>query len=396
MTINSKDDKKIKTITNIEVKKPPILKSIHNERLRVFLIGSTSGYLGGFLLYNLIKLFSVENVYCLIEDSKTTSEAMEEIKDNLKHYNLYSSIFEDNFIKIIPVIGNLNKENFNLSVLQYNHLLYSTNMILNSKLYDDSVGKDQSENDEQSNHLTEMIKFSKSGAVKRIVYISNIYSIKDGIEGQLKMASKNEIPCQIIRITNYLLPTIELNNNCCSGGIVKRGINTNNGSTVFYNDFELLIELCKILNYYPSGCKKIKLLQSPINWVVNNIINLIFNDKCWCQTNNLNLNILNLIAEQTVSLKDYFKIMETEYNIKKLNINEWKIKLNQLPTMTSTVDGLVISDEIKSKFDNFDTLCLSINKSLPNCKNLLIEMNSYHGWKVHNNLIKLYLNNKFK
>jgi len=103
----------------------PLLKSIH-EIKSVFLTGAT-GYLGAFLLEELLRKYPKINVYTLVRTrQKDTQLAMQRIRNNLKTYDLFSPEMES---RIIPVVGDLTQPEFGLSKVDFAVLADEIDMI---------------------------------------------------------------------------------------------------------------------------------------------------------------------------------------------------------------------------------------------------------------------------
>jgi Putative dehydrogenase domain of multifunctional non-ribosomal peptide synthetases and related enzymes len=79
---------------------------------KVFVTGTT-GYLGVFLLEELLRRFPEIKVYCLTRTrQKDTQLAMQRIRNNLEAYHLYTPEMED---RIVPIVGDLTLPNLGLS-----------------------------------------------------------------------------------------------------------------------------------------------------------------------------------------------------------------------------------------------------------------------------------------
>ena len=85
----------------------------------VFLTGAT-GYLGAFLLEELLRTFPEVKVYCLIRTRQKDSQlAMQRIRNTLFNYDLYLPEYES---RIIPVVGDLALPEFGLSHIDFSVL----------------------------------------------------------------------------------------------------------------------------------------------------------------------------------------------------------------------------------------------------------------------------------
>jgi len=93
-------------------------KPIH-QAASVFLTGAT-GFLGAFLLEELLRKFPEIKVYCLIRTrQKDTQLAMQRIRKTLYRYDLFSPEIES---RIVPVVGDLTLSEFGLSKIDFSVL----------------------------------------------------------------------------------------------------------------------------------------------------------------------------------------------------------------------------------------------------------------------------------
>jgi len=97
-----------------------------NQASSVFLTGAT-GYLGAFLLEELLRKFPNIKVYCLIRTrQKDTQLAMQRIRNTLYNYDLYSPEIES---RIVPVVGDLTLPEFGLSKIDFSVLADEMDLI---------------------------------------------------------------------------------------------------------------------------------------------------------------------------------------------------------------------------------------------------------------------------
>ncbi|ETR74697.1 MAG: Amino acid adenylation domain containing protein [Candidatus Magnetoglobus multicellularis str. Araruama] len=94
------------------------IKPIYQAK-KVFVTGTT-GYLGVFLLEELLRKFPEIKVYCLTRTrQKDTQLAMQRIRSNLEAYHLYTPEMED---RIVPIVGDLTLPNLGLSKVDFSVL----------------------------------------------------------------------------------------------------------------------------------------------------------------------------------------------------------------------------------------------------------------------------------
>ncbi len=92
----------------------------------IFLTGST-GFLGAFLLQELLNK-TTANIFCLVR-GKDIINGKKRIKENLKNYSIWQNNFNS---RIIPVVGNLSKPLFGLSITEFQALATKIDVIYHS------------------------------------------------------------------------------------------------------------------------------------------------------------------------------------------------------------------------------------------------------------------------
>jgi len=154
------------SITPVLTKKP---LSVF-EAKSIFITGTT-GFLGAFLLNELLrKTKDWVSIYCLIRLKNGDAEdALNRIIDNLKYYQLYNHNMKK---RIIPVIGDLNKKFFGLSVKQFNEAANKIDFIFHcaslvNYVYSYAVIKPAA-----VSGTHEILRFACTAATKPIHYIS--------------------------------------------------------------------------------------------------------------------------------------------------------------------------------------------------------------------------------
>ncbi|GAM21371.1 hypothetical protein SAMD00019534_045460 [Acytostelium subglobosum LB1] len=95
----------------------------------VFLTGA-SGYLGSFLLYELLSQQGVDKVHCLVRGTSSMEEAKDRLINLLNKYKL--SLTEQQASRIIPVLGCLDQPLFGLSIDAFTQLANQVNLILHN------------------------------------------------------------------------------------------------------------------------------------------------------------------------------------------------------------------------------------------------------------------------
>jgi thioester reductase-like protein len=136
----------------------------------IFITGTT-GFLGAFLLDELLRTTNdFVNIYCLVRIKKGDSEdALNRIISNLKYYQLYNHNMKK---RIIPVVGDLTKRYFGLSIEQFIKFANKIDFIFHcaslvNYVYSYAVIKPAA-----VNGTHEILRFACTAATKPIHYIS--------------------------------------------------------------------------------------------------------------------------------------------------------------------------------------------------------------------------------
>ena len=135
------------------------------------LVTGTTGFLGAFLLDELLKSTKDHvKIYCLVRiKSGDQTDAIHRVVKNLKYYHLWNDNIKD---RIVPVVGDLTKKYFGLSIAQFNELAQEIDLIFHcaslvNYVYSYSVIKPAAVNGTQ-----EILRFACTSATKPIHYIS--------------------------------------------------------------------------------------------------------------------------------------------------------------------------------------------------------------------------------
>ncbi|KAM9958419.1 hypothetical protein ACTFIW_001284 [Dictyostelium discoideum] len=317
-----------------------------NEK-RILLTGST-GFLGAYLLWHLIQMENCKIVYCLLRNKKLFNNPLNDIIDNLKHHQLYDKqLNESHLSKIVAVVGDLSKIKFGLSDDDYSLLSNDTNLLLNC-----GADINLSSNYEESKQVNvvgtkEMIKLSLIGNIKPkpIIAISSFsvfYNQKlnqefDEAIVTPKLETINDLPAGYIQskvISEIILTEASSRFNIPSAIIRAPSIFSNPDTGIGHSAdiIQLMLQSCFKLGYYPSGKGvEFDLLCSPITWVADNTIKIIFNDNI---INNkepqqlsspLKPNIYSVYGK-VLDLFEILQVLKSDEggNSKEIEINQWK------------------------------------------------------------------------
>ncbi|EGC33471.1 hypothetical protein DICPUDRAFT_36677 [Dictyostelium purpureum] len=390
------------SIIKLSIENKSIPKQIiNNKNNNIFLTGAT-GFLGVYLLYELLMLPNCTKVYCLIRNKSKDNNPINEIYNNMKKHLLYDNLNTQQLSKINVIVGDLSKNQFGLNNKEFKLLSNDINLIINSGA-DINLSIDyESIKPVNVNGVKEIIKLSLSSS-KIIVPIVNFstYSVfmKQELKGDFKdnfdeqqfglvpLENLNILPGGYMQskvIGEYIL--------CCAAKLKSIPYIIIRSPSIFSNpttgighgdDFgQLLIQVCSIIGHYPD--LSIGHLASPITWCVENFLKVIFNENSWSTNNNSpisKLNVYNINSE----------VLNTETLVKnigeRIDYSHWKNLINQSEHKTCI------------KLRTFHSLNYS-RFNIPNCygiskrtKQLLISLGSYgNGGIINNEMINNHLN----
>ena len=120
------DDFYVDAILDYSIKPQNLPQQSTNQLQHIFLTGAT-GFLGVHLLHELLEKTSA-NIHCLVR-AENVSEARNKLKNKLSFYQLWN---EQDSQRIIPIIGNLEKNLLGLSEKEFQDLASQIDMIYHS------------------------------------------------------------------------------------------------------------------------------------------------------------------------------------------------------------------------------------------------------------------------
>ncbi|CAF0897192.1 unnamed protein product, partial [Didymodactylos carnosus] len=131
----------------------------------IFLTGCT-GFLGAYLLYELLTQTVKPKIYCLIRWSK-----LDKIIEVLKHYDLWNSTIDIN--RIIPIVGDLAQPQLGLTDVTWTRLSFEINTIYHCGAMVNFVKDYEAHRAANVNGTLEIIKLASTSRI-RINYISTM------------------------------------------------------------------------------------------------------------------------------------------------------------------------------------------------------------------------------
>ncbi|KAM9979442.1 hypothetical protein ACTFIY_008685 [Dictyostelium cf. discoideum] len=320
-----KFDESIKPITNeIQLR--------NNNSEKIILLTGTTGFLGGFLLFNMVRLDSCKLIYCLIRDKSKSSNPLHEIINNLKYHQLYQKLNQSQISKIIPIIGDLSMNKLGLSNDDYDTISKNVNLIINPGADINQKSSYQDCKLVNVNGLKEIIKLSLSSLNQRIPIVNfssfSVFfnqSLDKNFDESILPSIDNidNLPTEYMKskvVGEYILLEASKNYNIPSILIRPPSIFLNPETGIGHSsDFTLLIiQSCYELGYYPNQILNNFILINTITWLSNNITNIIMNDNCWTDSK---MNIYN-VHDKQIQSSLIIKSLEKHFNCKQTN-TDW-------------------------------------------------------------------------
>ncbi|KAN0023706.1 hypothetical protein ACTFIV_008093 [Dictyostelium citrinum] len=399
-----------------------ILNNNNNKSKSIFLTGST-GFLGAYLLAELIKMNDISKVYCLIRNPKLTNP-IDEIINNLKKHQLVNmnpqqerqtndklhsleninsdnnnQINEDQLVKIIPMIGDISKDKFGLSGQDYFILSNECDIIINSAADLNLKSNYEESKTVNVNNVKEIIKLSASNinTQKLIVHFSSLsifigHQFTDGEDFEETNFAPNFNSTPIGYIQSKVIAEKLLTNAAESRGIPSIIIrppdifsNPITGIGHSNDFFSLLIKCSRVIGYYPNLHKS--LFTTPVTTIAKTSIDLIFNEKSWNQIKSKPISIYNFNGN-SIEMKSIYSVLEKNFQCKEIDFEEWLelvSKSNEKPSKRYTAFHIHNNQNLLLK--NF-----KINSSLKmsnSTKQLLISIGSYNeqDWEINESMI---------
>ncbi|KAM9973802.1 hypothetical protein ACTFIW_010935 [Dictyostelium discoideum] len=378
----------------------------------VFLTGS-SGFIGIYILFYLIKSVNCKIVYCLIR-RKTIEEATTFLIEYLKVHQLYSQLTTNEINKIKPVLGDYTLDSFGLSVDQYTNLSNNVDLIINSAA---SVNYQMGYEDskvESIEGVLQCLRFSCHNKLKKLVQVSTLGVYSDDKRDNLDDYTFAQIDPKIIQsknsiINGYLQGKIvseyhikEAANRgipCCIIRLPFIGPNPSTGVGRDLDLFQTLLQSCYAMSTYPKQESGVQFYATPVTWAAQNLSFISMNPKCWSTSSNNppsiseNLTCHNLFGE-SICFNVLLTELATQLKWKPTPPGEFLKKLksftnepacNKLHIVLKNTKNLLLNVYIPGNY-----------KLNPTLKQLLQSNNTYEGWKITPEMILTHLSFIFK
>ncbi|EGC39542.1 hypothetical protein DICPUDRAFT_147609 [Dictyostelium purpureum] len=375
-----------------------------NNNENILLLTGATGYLGIYLLNNLIKKSSVKLVYCLVRN-RTKDEAMKTIIQLLKEHQIFNKLSQHQINKIQIVVGDYSKDLFGIECSnEYTLLSEQVHMVVNCAM-ELHLKKNYIDLKESLNGVKQCIKFASHNKLKKIIQFSSLgmYSNIENIEGPypdyyIPPATKESMECGIMNGYLQLKIVAEYHIKYASSKGVPSMIirlpflfsDTDTGIGRPIDLFQTFIQSSYLMSVYPKELQNKKMHTIPVSWASKTISFMIFN--CWnLQTPFENLQCFNLPGDP-MPLGDILESLEPNLAWRKLPSLQFVKKLaiynnEQCKTLLPFISG---QDFLRNIIINFPF------KLSDQLKQMLISNNLNKGSGVTKQSILNHLSYTFK
>ncbi|KAM9972592.1 hypothetical protein ACTFIR_011959 [Dictyostelium discoideum] len=416
------------------IPRPYSIKNIlnNNNSKSIFLTGST-GYLGAYLLTELIKMSNISKIYCLIRNNSKLTNPIDEIINNLKKHQLINinkespisndklnsnlnsdnnsnninnnQINENQLIKIIPMIGDISKDKFGLTEQDYLKLSNECDIIINSAADLNFKSNYEESKTVNVNSVNQIIKLSVSNnsSQKLIVHFSSLavfinHPFMDGedFEETNLIPSFNSTHIGYIQykvVSEKLLINAAESRGIPSIIIRPPDIFSNPITGIGHSNdaLSLFIKASKEIVYYPNIDKPI--FTTPVTTLAKTTIDLIFNENSWNQNKSEPISIYNLNGNP-IELRLFYRVLENSFKCKEIQFDEWielVTKSNGKSSKRYSTFHILNNQSLFSKTFKISSPLKMSNST----KELLISIGSYnhHGWEINESIILNNINN---
>ena len=298
-----------------------------NDAVSILVTGTT-GFLGAFLLDELLKSTKDHvKIYCLVRiKSGDQTDAIHRVVKNLKYYHLWNDNMKN---RIVPVVGDLTKKYFGLSVAQFNELAQEIDFIFHcaslvNYVYSYSIIKPAAVNGTQ-----EILRLACTSTTKPIHYIST-----NGIfAGEDKEAylENNDIDSYADHLTNgygqakwvaekLVWEAVSRGLPVCLYRPGNIGHHSGTGVTNPSDFQSMIIDACAKVKCVPDKSDWAFEL-TPVDLLVKSIVLFASNPSCFGQ-------VFNIVQNDPVPSKTVFDLLfEMKLVSEYVSFDEWKSRL---------------------------------------------------------------------
>ncbi|KAF2074916.1 hypothetical protein CYY_003793 [Polysphondylium violaceum] len=320
----------------------PLKQVEEKERYNVFLTGCT-GFLGAFLLKELLTNTLYDKVYCHLRNKKE-SEAKQYLKSI---FNKSKISFNDcDLDRVIPIIGDLGKPKFGMDVEQFNELADKIDMVIHNGATVNMVFPYPNLKKTNVDSTKDAIRLALTGQrLKKLVYISTIgvfldrsvegidTKINDYTQPSLNVANVNNGYSTSKLVSDMLVRRASKELNIPSM-VFRPGTIYCSSETGFDNAIDYVGLIIKAMLKTKTCCTPAGQVGenvssyanlSPVDWVASSISSLAGHHDFWTngmdkETNNL---VFNMVNNNPIHFREFFDYMMQEYPMTELPYSEW-------------------------------------------------------------------------
>jgi amino acid adenylation domain-containing protein/thioester reductase-like protein len=369
---------------------------------RVFLTGVT-GFLGAFLLHDLLKIEEVKQVACLVR-AKNSDHARQRIHGALSEYSLW----KDEFIeRIVPICGDLSSESLGLDKTEFDKLGEWASVIFHAGAHVNYIQPYTAHRPANVLGTLNVLRLANTGRIKALHYLSSIaaYGPTGFFTGSRFLAENEPLRPHVSALkydTGYsqskwvaeqLIWAAQKKGGAVAiyrpGFIMGDSLRGVGNPKDFVARF---IKGCILLGSYPELSRQRKEFVT-VDYVSGTLLQIARG------TSNLGnaYNLVPLNSHDSVDLDNLFDLLgKCGFQLKPLSYSQWVHKLSThpnlsksplfplLPMLMEQVYGQLTRWEVYEDMPIYDTT---------NVRNILEQNGSYTCPRFDQNLLQLYLDN---
>jgi thioester reductase-like protein len=144
-----------------------------NPKMQNVLVTGTTGFVGAYLIYNLLNQSSA-TIYCHVR-AKSEEHGFDRIKENMEYYKLWKEEYRE---RIIPILGSVDKPNLGIEANLYQELTKIIDTVFHNGAVLNFIYPYNRLKDTNVNGTVETIRFAGTNRSKYFNYVSS-YSVFD-------------------------------------------------------------------------------------------------------------------------------------------------------------------------------------------------------------------------
>ncbi|KAN0024818.1 hypothetical protein ACTFIV_009227 [Dictyostelium citrinum] len=312
---------------------PTLNSNNQNSFMKSIFITGVTGYLGTFLLLNLLedKSIGVERVYCLVRNVKNEEEGFKLI-ERIFEKSLINGMNEKIREKVIPVCGDLSKPFFGVSTETFKMLSSSVDMVIHNGAIVNMAYPYANMKATNVTSTRDILRLCTTGrpSFKKLVYVSTVGVFFGNGDEKIDESTapstffldhgngynQTKLISDILvrEAASYGLPTMIFRPGTIFSH-TQSGFNNQNDSIGLIIKGILSSKSYPNKKDYSSG----DLNLSPVDWVSSSMISLIKHLPFWCN----NTKIYHMVNDHRLSLDLLCQYMNKEQPIEEINYFNW-------------------------------------------------------------------------